>query len=260
MSKQSGQSCHGRTFHLEIGDAMSFVPETLYLGVLLGIGQRDTQSTTLWSIKTSGSNGHTPHHIVLCNPFHQRRIAIDDIRMRLALVACPSHVLEEGRFESQVAYFVPSGIEVEKSVEADGFFRAKERTDRSVRLQATTRADADNLQRTHFLFLLTSVEIYIHQHVQLVHHDVDIVASDACRKYGDTLSLIASRNGLEFTVAGFALTGVEDRGYRFHSSGVAYQYHFICHLFGFQMKVESGTVLVDNQFGGGEVFLFHFFT
>ena len=113
---------------------MITMTETFYLGILHRFGQRDAEGTTLGTIESTCCNGHTSHHIVLGNPFHQFGITIDDIRMRLAKIVRPIHVTHKGQFEAQIAYFVPSGIEVQLSVEPDGLFRTKEGADRSVGL------------------------------------------------------------------------------------------------------------------------------
>ena len=98
------------------------------------------------------------------------------------------------------------------------------------------------------VFLLTGGVVNISQGVELVDHDVDIITADAMTLHRDALALICTCDGMELTAADLALLRVEVGGYGINTRGIAYEDHLVGQLLWLQMKMETGTVAVDDQF------------
>ena len=91
-------------------------------------------------------------------------------------------------------------------------------------------------------------EVDVLQCIQLVDHDVNIIASDSGALHGDSLALICSGDGVEFAAGNLALLGLEVRCYEGYSAWVAHEDYFIRHLLRAQMKVEATSILIDDEF------------
>ena len=123
-------------------------------------------------------------------------------------------------------------------------------------MQTTARADAYQFQLAEFGLFFTGLEVDVCQGVQFVHHNVDIVATDARGDYRDAFAFVCTGYGLEFAAFYLAFFVLEVGCDQCHASGVAYQDYFICQPFGLYVEVENGTVIIDNQFGRCKI-LFH---
>ena len=58
--------------------------------------------------------------------------------------------------------------------------------------------------------------------IQLIDHDVDVVASDTCALHGDTLAFVSACDGMALTARNLALFLVEVRCYEGYTTWVAY--------------------------------------
>ena len=125
--------------------------------------------------------------------------------------------------------------------------------DRSLGLQPATSAYAHHLQLTELGLLRAAIEVDIGKGVELVDHNVDVVASDTRREHGDALALVYSGDGMKLTAGDVALDKVEVCSYRGHAAWVAYENHLGGQLLGTYMKMEYGAVFIDDEFGGGVI-------
>ena len=89
-------------------------------------------------------------------------------------------MVKQRALQLQVTHGVASGIEIKKSVEADRFLRTDVCPYGSVRLESSACADAHYLKLCEMFFFLSGVEIDVGKGVNLVHRNVDVVASDTC--------------------------------------------------------------------------------
>lgn len=158
----------------------ALVFELLNLLVLSRVGQGDAEFASLRTEETSCGDGDATHHVLAGDALDEFGIGIDDVGGGGAEVARPSHVVQEGAFHGEVAHGVSPCVEVEQAVEADGLGRADEGAYGCVGLEAAARADAHHLELAELGLHFARLEVYVGQGVELVHHDVDVVASDAC--------------------------------------------------------------------------------
>ena len=88
-------------------------------------------------------------------------------------------------------------------------------------------------------FFLTCGIVDVGQRVELVDHDVDVVATDAMRLAGDALAFIHTSNGVELARGYLVLDAVEVGSNSVDTGGVAHENHLVSQEFGLQMKVET---------------------
>ena len=91
-------------------------------------------------------------------------------------------------------------------------------------------------------------EVDVLQRIQLVDHDVNIIASYTGALYGDSLALICTGDGVEFAAGNLALLGLEVGCYEGYSAWVAHKDYLVSHLLRAQMKVEATSILIDDEF------------
>ena len=104
---------------------------------------------------------------------------------------------------------------------------------------------------------MASLEVDVSQCVNLVHHDVDVVAADAGRDNRYALALVCAGNGAELAALNGALLGLEVRSNQVYASRVAHENHLVGELFRLNMQVEDAVILVDDEFRLSKIFLFH---
>ena len=80
-------------------------------------------------------------------------------------------------------------------------------------------------------FLGTRSEVDVLQRIQLVNHDVNIIASYTGALHGDSLAFICSGDGVEFAAGNLAFFLLEMGCYEGYATWVAYEDYFIRHLF-----------------------------
>ena len=88
-------------------------------------------------------------------------------------------MLDECCLAISVAHFIATAIIVEKTIETDTLDRDYEGADGSEGLQSAACSDSYNTQGTKLIFFHTRGEVNIDKCVEFVHHNVDIVTSDA---------------------------------------------------------------------------------
>ena len=91
-------------------------------------------------------------------------------------------------------------------------------------------------------------EIDVGQCVELIHHNVDVVASDACGEHGEALALIGSGDGVKLAIAYLTLLAIEMGGHEVYAARVAHEDDLVGQLFGQQVEVEYATIAIDNEF------------
>ena len=104
---------------------------------------------------------------------------------------------------------------------------------------------------------MASLEVDISQRVNLVHHDIDVVAADAGRYNRYALAFVSAGNGAELAALNGALLGLEVRSHKVYASRVAHENHLVGELFGLNMQVEDAAIFVDDEFRLSKIFLFH---
>ena len=110
-----------------------------------------------------------------------------------------------------------------------------------------------------FGLFFTRAVVDVGQRVEFVDHDVDVVTTDTVTLAGDALAFVGTRNGMELATADFVFNGVEVGSNSIYTSWVADEDNTVCQKFGLQMKVETGAVTVDDEFGLGEMLCTHSF-
>ena len=235
---------------------MSLILKAFNLLVLMRVGQRNTQLTSLRTEETAAGHRNPSHHILTGNAFHQFGIRIHHVGSRRTQVAAPSQMVEQGPLHRQVAHRISACIEIQQAVEAHRLFRADKRTDRSKGLQSAASADPHHLQLTEFLFLHACIKVDIGQCIHLIHHNVDVVTADTGRSHRNPFSLIGTCYRIELTAGDVTFLGLEMRSHQRYPSRVTHQNHLICQLFGSYMQVKNRTVRINNQFGRRKI-LFH---
>ena len=123
-------------------------------------------------------------------------------------------------------------------------------------MQAAAGADAHQFQLAQFRFYFAGVEVDVGQRVQLVHHDVDVVAPYAGAHHRDALAPAGAGDGVELAALHLVLARVEVPGHKGHAPRVAHQDDFVGQPFGPDVEVEHGTIVVDDEFGRRKI-LFH---
>ena len=169
----------------------------------------------------------------------------------------PLHVLYKGFFEVVEEYLLPVLVPVEHTVEADGDVAQDVASERDVGLCRAAGADAQDLERPMLCFGQAGLEIDVCKCVELGHHDVDVVGADAVRQGGDSFAMVGSCDGVELARALVELYGVEILCDRAHATRVAHHDHDVGQVFGKDMQMEHGTVVIDDQFGAGYWFVVH---
>lgn len=109
----------------------------------------------------------------------------------------------------------------------------------------------DQREPGFLLFFRAGPQVDVHERVELVDDDVNVVGSDACRQHGHALARIISGGGHEFAVRCPVLDSVEPGGDLLDPSGVSDQYDGPSQLLGAQVQMKDRTVGVDDQFGRG---------
>ena len=251
MAHEAGETGEGRRLHLEIGDLEAFVFEGFNLFVKLFVHQGEAQTAPLRTEEAVAGHRDTPDHVGLCHAVDQRGVGRGHIG--IAHDGTPRHLALELGLQLQVATGVAARIEVEQAVEADALDAGDIGAGRRLGLQSATSAHADEGQRAVHGALRAGGEVDVGQGVELVHHDVDVVAADARGEGRDALALVGARDGVELAALDLTLHGVEVVGYQGDAAGVAHEDHAVGQLFGAEVQVEDATVAIDDQLGGWEI-------
>ena len=85
----------------------------------------------------------------------------------------------ESLFHIKVADVVAACIVVEQAVEANALHAGNKGSQGCFGLQTSTSSDTDKGERPMLGLVLTLLEIDVGEGIQLVHHDVEVVAADA---------------------------------------------------------------------------------
>ena len=115
-------------------------------------------------------------------------------------------------------------------------------------MQSATGANAHELKCAMGFVFEASLEIDVGKSIELVHHDVDVVASDACGEHGEALALIGSGDGVKLAIAYLTLLAIEMGGHEVYAARVAHEDDLVGQLFGQQVEVEYATIAIDNEF------------
>ena len=118
-------------------------------------------------------------------------------------------------------------------------------------LQTATGADAHHLKLTKRRVLGASGEINIGQGIQLVDYNIYVVAPDTRREHRDALALIGACHRVKLATGHIAFHGIEMGCHHSHTSRVAHKNDFTCQLLGAKVEMKYGTIIVDDELGGG---------
>ena len=197
VSHELGKSCESGAFHLEVGYSPALIFKALYFLVLAWVSQWYAQFSSLRSKESSAGDGYTSYHVVFGYSIHHFPVGIDDVRVRLALVAYPSEVVYESLFKFKVTNVIASCIEIEQAIEAYGCLRADESAFRSLWLQSSACTNTHYLETSVGVVLRTCVEVDVCERIQFVHHYVNVVTSYTCAQHRDTFLFVCSCYGME---------------------------------------------------------------
>ena len=220
MERKSGDT---RAFHLIVGDTLSLIAEVGNFLVDVGHSDVHAQHTPLRTIESVGGNGATAHHIVFRNTVHQFFIGFDNIRhSRLGRVV---DKINECFFKTEVGNLITVLIESEYAIKAYRFLAHEEGADWNILLHTATSADTHNFQTAFFGFLGAGGEIDIRQRINLVHHDVAVVGTDAGRDTGYAFAVEFTCNRMKLTALHitFDTAFVEERSHHIYTVLVAYK-------------------------------------
>jgi hypothetical protein len=96
--------------------------------------------------------------------------------------------------------------------------------------------------------VLTLLEIDVSEGIQLVHYDIEVVATDAVTEASDAFSLICACNGMKLTTLYVTFFRFKMRGNRIDSAWVSYKNDTVCKLFRPDVKMENAAIFVDDEF------------
>ena len=177
MAQVTGETGHRSTLHLEIGNApVSVEPERFNLLQHVRHGQRHSDDASLRAVETGSGDGNAAHGAVF-EPVDDALSGLDEIRGRQ--FRQPAHVLLESLLHLGHGHFLAVAIPVHHPVEPDRNVRQDIGTQRDIGVKGAGSADAQDLEGPVLRLYFAGGEIHVSQGVQLGHHDVDIVRSDA---------------------------------------------------------------------------------
>ena len=160
----------------------------------------------------------------------------------------PVHVRPERLFKRQVGHAVAVVIKIEQAVETDAHLAGHESAHGSERLESAASAETYNLEPAQLRLQGAGVEVNVRQRIQLVQHNVNIVASDTGGNDRNAFAPEGAGHGAELAAADIAFTGVKMSGHHRYTPGVAHEYHLIGHLSGLHVQMENTPIGIDNQF------------
>ena len=115
-------------------------------------------------------------------------------------------------------------------------------------MKAAAGTDTDNRECAVFGLVVSFLEVDVGKGIQLVHHDVDVVATDACAEDCDAFALVGAGDCVELTTLYLTFLRVEMAGNGIHSSRIADQDDAVSQLFGFDVKMEDAAIFIDDEF------------
>ena len=96
--------------------------------------------------------------------------------------------------------------------------------------------------------VLAFFEIDVCEGIKLVHHDIDVVATDARTQASDAFALVCAGNCMKLTAFYLAFLRVEMAGNSRHTTWVANKNDAVSKLFWFDVKMENAAIFVDDKF------------
>ena len=244
------QARHSTAFHFKISHLEIAITEGFNLGILLGVGQRQTEFTTLRTKKSATGHSDATHHIGGRYAADEFVVGADAIGVTDASGALPAHGGEELLFETEVANAVAAGIEVEQAVEADALDTGHEGAFGCFGLEATTGAYAHDFKTAQRGFDGSAGEVDVGERVNLVEHDVNVVTANTGRHHGDALAGIGAGDGVKLATLHVALAAVKMSRHRCHTAGVAHKDDLGGQMLGQKMKMKHRPIGIDDEFGG----------
>ena len=160
-------------------------------------------------------------------------------------------MFDERPFHFPVADRFASLVEVQQAVQPDRYARENPVAQPQLGPDRAAGPQPDQREPGFLLFFRAGPQVDVHERVELVDDDVNVVGSDACRQHGHALARIISGGGHEFAVRCPVLDSVEPGGDLLDPSGVSDQYDGPSQLLGAQVQMKDRTVGVDDQFGRG---------
>ena len=107
------------------------------------------------------------------------------------------------------------------------------------------------------LFGKAGLEVDVGKGVEFGHHDVDVVGTDAVGESGDALAAAGAGDGVELAGLFVEFDAVEMLGDGAYAARVAHHYDDVGEVFGQDMEMEHGPVIVDDEFRAGDGLFVH---
>lgn len=93
----------------------------------------------------------------------------------------------------------------------------------------------------------TGLKVDVCQGIEFIHHNIYIVATDACAECRYAFPLVLAGYGVKLPVAYLAFLRVEMRGYQRHTAGVSDEDNLICQVLRFHVKMKYGAIIVYDK-------------
>ena len=100
------------------------------------------------------------------------------------------------------------------------------------------------------------IEVDVGQGVELSHHYLDVVGTDAVGDAHQLLAAVRAGYGAELAALHGVVDGVEVGGHHVDAAGIAHQNNVVAQLVGAKVYVEGGAVVVDDQLRSGDYAFF----
>ena len=252
MSKQGSKACKSRRLHFEVANLQLFsignIAEGLNLLVLVGVLNLEANLTALRSVETATSHRDAAKHFLARNLLNQRGVC--SCYIRRSFLGTPVHVLHESLFKLEVTNLVSACIIVKKTVETDALHAGYEGSQRCFGLQTSTSTDTDKRKCPMLGLVLTLLEIDVGEGIQLVHHNVEVVATDTMTEASDAFPPVCACNGMKLTTLYVTFFRIEMRSNCVNPARVSNKNDTVSKLFRPDVKMENAAIFVDDELRG----------
>lgn len=233
-----GKAEDGRGFHLEVGHRNAFPTEGGQSFVEIRHCRGKTDVATLGAVETGGGGGDALRQVA--------GDAVQHLGAALYGIGCgvvrrQSHVLYKGLLHLGFEEVGVGLIVVHQTVKSYGVVRGHQGAAIQLGLQRSAGADAQYSKLAMAGAGASCAKVEVGGHLQLVHHDVDVVASHPRGDDREAGAFAEGGHHMDLSRACLIFDGVEKGLDQINTFGVAHQYHVVC----------QGVVADGHMVGGG---------